>query len=118
MRVCSATSIGSGLGGDAVQRVCGYVGRGDLPALLGEPDGVAALSCPDVEYAAGCQVAHLVHERPVGVAAPHRRVAPVAVVPVGLIARRTGACAHVVVGEAERDHGADAAAVRGGVEHL
>ena len=106
-----------GLGGDAVQRPLRDVARGHVPALLGQPDRIAALAGADVERAAGGEAADLVDERAVGVAAPHL-VAAVAVIPVGLVGRWSGGGLDVVVGEAEADHRADPAAVGRSLQHL
>ena len=65
----------------------------------------------------GGEAADLVDERAVRVAAPHL-VAAVAVIPVGLVGRRSGGGLDVLVGEAEADHAADPAAVGGGLQHL
>ena len=96
----------------------GDVAGRDLPASLGEPDRIAALAGADVEGAAWRKVADLVQERPVRVATPHRRVAAVAVVPVGFVTRGADGSQQIFVGQAERDRGADAAAVCRRGEHL
>ncbi len=70
--------------GDTVERALRDVVGGDIPAVLGEPDRVAALAGSDVERAARGQAGDLVDERAVGVAAP-QLAAGVAVVPVGLV---------------------------------
>ena len=79
------------------------VARGHAPALLGQPERVAALAGADVEGAAGGEAADLVDERAVGVAAPDL-LAAVAMIPVGLVGRWSGRGSDVVVGEAEADH--------------
>ena len=112
-----AQTAALGLGVDPVQRALRDVTRRHVPTLLGQPERVAALAGADVECAAGGEAADLVDERAVRVAAPHL-VAPVAVIPVGLVGRWSGGGSDVVVGETEADHGADPAAVGGGLQHL
>ena len=65
----------------------------------------------------GSEAAGLVDEGAVRVTAPHL-VAPVAMIPVGLVGRWSGCGSDVVVGETEADHGADPAAMRGRLQHL
>ena len=106
-----------GFGGHPVQRTARDVVRRHLPALLGQPDGIASLSCADVERSADDDAADLVDERAVRVAAP-QLLAAVAVIPVGLVGRRSRRGPDVIVGQAEADHRPDPAAVGGGLQHL
>ncbi len=123
--------VGVGVGGQALDRQVAFgrgsrapvecplgdVGCGDPPALLSEPDRVAAFSGADVECTTGSQVGDLVDEGAVRVAAPGR-LPVVAMVPVGLVGRWPGRGVQVVAGETEADHPADPAAGGRGEQHL
>lgn len=75
---------------DVVERLLRDVAGRDPPSLLGQPDRVAALPGTDVERATSGKAVDLVDERAIRVPAPGR-VAPVAVIPLGLVGRRSGA---------------------------
>ena len=112
-----AQTAALGLVVDPVQRALRDVTRRHVPTLLGQPERVAALAGADVEGAARGEAADLLDECAVRVPAPHL-VAPVSMIPVGLVGRWSGCGSDVVVGETEADHGADPAAVGGGLQHL
>jgi DNA-binding XRE family transcriptional regulator/quercetin dioxygenase-like cupin family protein len=112
-----AQTAALGLGVDAVERAPRDVSRSHAPTLLGQPERVAALAGADVECAARGEAADLFDERAVRVTGPHA-FAPVTVIPVRLVGRWSGSGFDVVVGETEADHGADPAAVGGGLQHL
>src|SRR5689334_1934333 len=70
-----------GVPGGAGQAVGREIRAGDLPALLGQPDHVAALAAADVERGARRQFRHLGDELRVGLPAPDLLRAGVALVP-------------------------------------
>src|ERR1022692_2444490 len=74
-----------GVRGGALQRDGGYVGGGDGPAVLSQPDGVGALPAADVQRRARGQAGGLGDEVTVGITAPQRGLGPVALVPERLV---------------------------------
>jgi len=55
-----------GVPGGALERHPGHVQRGDVPAALGEPDGVGAFTAADVEAAPGGSPVVSVTSAPLG----------------------------------------------------
>src|SRR5699024_8043192 len=66
-----ARSVAVGDRAGAVGGRCRQVDAGDVPAVLGQPDGVGALSAADVEDAAGGHIADSGHKSLIRVARPY-----------------------------------------------